>query len=85
MMSEIDTSGSESAARGETVSPLAVFRVREGRRFGASNEYGPGDVVRLPPSVLTAFGDKLELVDGGDPEIGPEGEPPSKPKTARGK
>lgn len=39
-----------------------LCRVREGMRFGAQNQYGPGDVIELPVGVLTAFGDKLEQV-----------------------
>ena len=43
--------------------PTVRLRVRDGCRFGALNQYGPGDVVELPASVLVAFGDKLELVE----------------------
>jgi hypothetical protein len=94
MMSEI-TESNETNARGETVSPLLRFRVREGCRFGAANEYGSGDIVSLPAAVLTAFGDKLEAMSEGDePENDPAGgaednpsaePPPAKTKTARGK
>lgn len=48
---------------------MVRMRVREGMRFGADNRYGPGDVVELPTSVLTAFGDKLEPVGEAAPVV----------------
>lgn len=50
------------AGGGEASSPLTLFRVRVGCRFGAMNQHGPGDVVELPASALIAFGDKLEPI-----------------------
>ncbi|HHY54606.1 MAG TPA: hypothetical protein GYA08_04140 [Chloroflexi bacterium] len=56
---------------------FVLCRVREGMRFGAQNQYGPGDVIELPVGVLTAFGDKLEQVMEApavepEPDVAPE-------------
>lgn len=42
---------------------IKTYRVREGRTFGASGQYAPGDVVRLEEKEADAFLDKLRLVD----------------------
>jgi hypothetical protein len=51
---------------------MRQYRVKPGCRFGAQNEYKPGDVVTLPGDVLTAFGDKLEAVE--ETELAPVAE-----------
>lgn len=38
------------------------YRVRPGFRFGALNQFGPGDMVMLPADAAAGFADKLELV-----------------------
>jgi hypothetical protein len=42
-------------------------RVRDGVRFGARNQYAPGDELEVPTSALAAFGDKLEVVESAPP------------------
>lgn len=62
--------------------PTVLCRVREGMRFGAENQYEPGDVIELPASAMTAFGDKLEQVPEQVAEA-PAVEPEPKPATKR--
>lgn len=47
------------------------YRVKPGQRFGAQNQYGPGDKVLLSPEEAQGFLDKLELVPLPNP---PQGE-----------
>lgn len=69
------------------------YRVKDGVRHGANNQYGPGDIVELTPEEANGLLDKLELVEGGQEpteppsetdEAGPT-EPPSKRETNRRK
>lgn len=69
------------------------YRVKDGVRHGADNQYGPGDIVELRPEEASGLLDKLELVEGGQEptepptetdETGPT-EPPSKRETNRRK
>lgn len=50
---------------------MAEYIVRAGQRFGAQNQYGPGDKVLLSPEEAQGFLDKLELVPLPNP---PQGE-----------
>ena len=38
---------------------MATYMVKAGRRFGAENQYGPGDKVELSPQEAAGFLDKL--------------------------
>jgi hypothetical protein len=40
---------------------MAIFRVKAGFRFGAENQYGPGDNIELSVEEAEGFLDKLEL------------------------
>ena len=54
------------------------YVVREGMRFGANNQYGPGDEVELTPDEAAGFLDKLQPVKGGrvsEVEVKQEPEP----------
>lgn len=89
-MSDPEVSAAEQTARGETVSPLALFRVKAGCRFGAANQFGPGEVVELPAAALTAFGDKLEAVSPAETvdavdEVDAVAEPSPKARTRKRK
>jgi hypothetical protein len=53
---------------------MPTFRVREGRRFGADKQFGPGDLVTLETYEAAGFLDKLEVV------IERVSVPPSQPK-----
>jgi hypothetical protein len=46
---------------------MVRVRVRDGVRFGARNQYAPGDELEVPASALAAFGDKLEVVEPATP------------------
>lgn len=50
---------------------MAEYQVKTGQRFGAQNQYGPGDKVLLSPEEAAGFLDKLELVPLPNP---PQGE-----------
>ena len=41
---------------------MADYVVRPGFRFGAMDQYGPGDIVQLTHEEATSFADKLEVV-----------------------
>ena len=47
------------------------YRVKPGQRFGAQNQYGPGDKVLLSPEEAQGFLDKLEPLPLPNP---PQGE-----------
>lgn len=41
---------------------MAIFRVKEGRRFGAGKVFGPGDMVEVDEAAAAGFLDLLEPV-----------------------
>jgi hypothetical protein len=43
------------------------YKVKAGRRFGASRQYGPGDIVELTPLEAESFLDTLTLVEEAAP------------------
>jgi len=45
---------------------MAIYRVREGHRYGPGKAYGPGDLVQLEPHEAAPLADVLELVDDGE-------------------
>ncbi len=45
---------------------MARWKVRPGCRFGARNQYGPGDQVDLTMNEAAGFADKLEPVVAHD-------------------
>lgn len=44
------------------------YRVKDGVRHGASNQFGPGDVIQLSDEEAPGLLDKLEPVEGGESE-----------------
>ena len=59
---------------------IKSYRVRPGFRFGALNQYEPGDVVQLEEAAALGFLDKLEPVE--EVEEPPPAEP-AKPRKAK--
>lgn len=45
-----------------------TYRVKPGRMFGAYNQHGPGDIVKLTENEAGGFLDKLQLVKESAPE-----------------
>lgn len=45
---------------------MAIYRVRDGRRFGAGKAYGPGDLVELDEAEAASFVDLIEPVAEAD-------------------
>ncbi len=41
---------------------MAIYRVRDGMRFGAGKAYGPGDLVELDEASAASFADLVEPV-----------------------
>ncbi len=41
---------------------MSLYRVRNGFRFGARNQHGPGYLIELTAAEAAGFADKLELV-----------------------
>lgn len=42
---------------------MAIYQVKQGLRFGAANQYGPGDKITLSVEEAAGFLDKLEPVE----------------------
>lgn len=42
---------------------MAIYQVKQGLRFGAANQYGPGDKITLSFEEAAGFLDKLELAE----------------------
>lgn len=51
---------------------MAEYRVKAGMRFGAQNQYGPGDKVELSVGEAAGFLDKLERVSTPSTSSGSE-------------
>ena len=65
------------------------YRVKDGVRHGANNQYGPGDIVELTPEEANGLLDKLELVEGGqeseptEPSLNTDESEPTEPSPKR--
>lgn len=60
------------------------YRVKDGMRHGANNQYGPGDIVELTPEEAAGLLDKLELVESGEPDEPDEPDEPVKSGKRKG-
>jgi hypothetical protein len=49
--------------------PTKRYRVKEGMKHGAHNEYGAGDILELTESEARGFMDKLELAEKPDKPV----------------
>lgn len=45
---------------------MAIYMVREGRRYGPGKAYGAGDLVQLEPHEAVPLADVLELVEDSE-------------------
>ena len=64
---------------------MAIYRVKEGRRFGAGKQYGPGDLVELSEDEAAAFGDLVDPVSEADADVVrvESDDAPAKPKAKK--
>lgn len=64
---------------------MAIYRVKEGRRFGAGKQYGAGDLVELNEDEAAAFVDLVEPVSEADADVVrvESDDAPAKPKAKK--
>ena len=56
---------------------MALWRVRPGYSFGAENQHGPGDLVKLSVAEAAGFADKLEPAPDAELPATPDGDLPA--------